>query len=76
LPFLRQDFQQLLAALAEQPGRTLAPTTHMVQVWGSEYADDVENVKRYIHYLRQKLEADAEHPRLILTERGFGYYLA
>ena len=67
---------RLLAALAEQPGQTLSPKALLVKVWGSEYADDVENVKRYIHYLRQKLEADAEHPQLILTERGFGYYLA
>ncbi|RPJ37363.1 MAG: DNA-binding response regulator [Planctomycetaceae bacterium] len=67
---------RLLAALAEVPGHMLSPKDLLVQVWGSEYADDVENVKRYIHYLRQKLEADAEHPQLILTERGFGYYLA
>jgi len=67
---------RLLAALAEQPGHTLTLKDLLVQVWGSEYADDVENVKRYIHYLRQKLEADVEHPRMILNERGFGYYLA
>ena len=67
---------RLLAALAEQLGYTLAPKALLIKVWGSEYADDVENVKRYIYYLRQKLEADAEHPQLILTERGFGYYLA
>jgi DNA-binding response OmpR family regulator len=67
---------RLLAALAEQPGRTLAPEALLARVWGSEYGDNVENVKRYIHYLRQKLEADADHPQLILTERGFGYYLA
>src|SRR5512134_2239250 len=67
---------RLLAALAEQPGHTVSPKELLVQVWGSEYADEVENVKRYIHYLRQKLEADVEHPQLILTERGFGYYLA
>ena len=67
---------RLLAALAERPGHILAPRDILVKVWGSEYADDVENVKRYIHYLRQKLEADAEHPQLILNARGFGYYLA
>ena len=67
---------RLLAALAEQPGHTISPKEILVRVWGSEYADDVGNVKRYIHYLRQKLEADVEHPQLILTERGFGYYLA
>jgi two-component system KDP operon response regulator KdpE len=67
---------RLLAALAEQPGHILSPKDLLVQVWGNEYADDLENVKRYIHYLRQKLEADVEHPQLILNERGFGYYLA
>lgn len=67
---------RLLAALAEQPGHTVAPKELLLRVWGREYADDIENVKRYIHYLRQKLETDAETPRLILTERGFGYYLA
>lgn len=67
---------RLLSALAEQPGCTLSPKELLIRVWGSEYADDVENVKRYIHYLRKKLEVDAKHPRLILTERGFGYYLA
>lgn len=67
---------RLLAALAEQPGRPLAPKTLLARVWGNEYGDDVDNVKRYIYYLRQKLEADAERPQRILTERGFGYYLA
>jgi hypothetical protein len=67
---------RLLAALAEAPGRVMPPKTLLARVWGSDYADDVENVKRYVHYLRQKLEADVEHPQLILTERGFGYYLA
>jgi transcriptional regulator len=66
---------RLLAALAERPGHTLPPENLLTRVWGSEYADDVENVKRYIHYLRQKLEADPDRPQLILTERGFGYYL-
>jgi two-component system KDP operon response regulator KdpE len=67
---------RLLAALAEEPSRPLSPETLLARVWGDSYADDVENVKRYIYYLRQKIEADPEHPELILNERGFGYYLA
>ncbi len=67
---------RLLAALAERPGHILSPEALLIQVWGNEYSDDIENVKRYIHYLRQKLEADPDHPQLILTERGFGYFLA
>ncbi len=66
---------RLLAVLAERPGRAFSPDTLLSRVWGGDYFD-VENVKRYIHYLRQKLEDDPENPELILTERGFGYYLA
>lgn len=66
---------RLLAVLAERPGRAFSPGTLLARVWGDEYCD-TENVKRYIHYLRQKLEKDPDNPKLILTERGFGYYLA
>ena len=65
----------LLAILAEHPGRAFPPDTLLSRVWGDE-TYDVENVKRYIHYLRQKLENDPDNPELIITERGFGYYLA
>ena len=65
----------LLAILAEHPGRAFSPDTLLSRVWGDE-SYDVENVKRYIHYLRQKLENDPDNPELILTERGFGYSLA
>ena len=67
---------RLLAALAERPGHTLSGEALLLHVWGSEYADDLENVKRYIHYLRQKLEKDPTNPQLIMTDRGFGYFLA
>jgi DNA-binding response OmpR family regulator len=67
---------RLLEALAERPGHTLSGEALLLQVWGSEYADDLENVKRYIHYLRQKLEEDPADPQLLMTDRGFGYFLA
>jgi len=67
---------RLLAALAERPGHVLSAEALLVQVWGGEYKDEVENVKRYIHYLRQKLEEDPANPKLILTERGFGYFFS
>ena len=66
---------RLLAALAEKPGHIIAPDILLAKVWGTEYVDDLENVKRYIHYLRQKLEPEPAKPQLIMTERGFGYYL-
>jgi two-component system KDP operon response regulator KdpE len=45
------------------------------QVWGPEYRDETEYLWVYIRYLRQKLEADPAHPRLIVSEPGVGYML-
>jgi len=67
---------RLLEALAEQPGRTVSPQALLERVWGPQYDEEVDNVKRYVHYLRRKIEDDPDHPTLILTERGFGYFLA
>ena len=64
---------RLLATLAENAGRTLSHEQLLEKVWGPEYVDEVGYVKRYIWYLRQKLEDDPAHPTRILTVRGFGY---
>lgn len=67
---------QLLATLAEQPNHVVSPEILLDRVWGNNWSNDLSSVKRYIHYLRQKLEIDPSDPQIIRTERGFGYYLA
>jgi two-component system KDP operon response regulator KdpE len=67
---------QLLLALAENPGRILSHEQLLSQVWGPEYIGEPGYVKRYVWYLRQKIEDDPSNPEYILTERGFGYKLA
>lgn len=64
---------RLLATLVENAGRVLSHEQLLADVWGPEYVDDTGYVKRYIWYLRQKLEDDPSKPKYILTERGFGY---
>jgi two-component system, OmpR family, KDP operon response regulator KdpE len=64
---------RLLAALVENAGRVLTHEQLLSQVWGYDEAGDTGYVKRYIWYLRQKLEDDPNNPRYVLTERGFGY---
>jgi DNA-binding response OmpR family regulator len=64
---------RLLETLARHPNRTL-PIEHLLnQVWGPEYAGEVEHVKHYIWSLRKKIEADPGDPKHLITERGFGY---
>lgn len=64
---------RLLATLVENAGRVLSHEQLLTNVWGPEYVDDTGYVKRYIWYLRQKLEDDPSNPQYIITERGFGY---
>lgn len=66
----------ILAVLAEQPGRVVATRELLTRVWGPEYADDVHYIRLYIGYLRAKLEDDPRHPRVILNQWGVGYRLA
>jgi DNA-binding response OmpR family regulator len=67
---------RLLAALAAHPGVPQAAAQLLKDLWGEGQRYDTENLRTYIRYLREKLEADPAHPQIILTERGFGYYLA
>lgn len=66
---------RLLLALADNAGRTLTHQQLLQRVWGDEYVEETGYVKRYIWYIRRKIEKDPSDPRQILTERGFGYRL-
>lgn len=67
---------QLLAVLAETPGRVVPNRELLTRVWGEAYADEVHYVRLYIGYLRAKLEEDPRRPKLILNQWGVGYRLA
>ena len=45
-------------------------------VWGDYYPSVDDNLRVCIRHLRQKIETDPSHPRLILNKIGVGYYLA
>ena len=64
---------RLLVTLAENAGRVLSHEQLLNKVWGYEFGEDTGYVKRYIWYLRRKIEDDPRKPEHILTERGFGY---
>jgi len=66
----------LLHALATHANQVMLHEQLLTAVWGQEYRDDLEYLRAYIRYLRQKLEADPAHPALIVTSPGVGYMLA
>jgi len=63
----------LLRLLVVHAGKVLTHRFILNEVWGTE--TDVQYLRIYIRTLRQKLEADPEQPKLIITEQGVGYRL-
>jgi two-component system KDP operon response regulator KdpE len=61
----------LLRALALNRGRLLTHRALLVDVWGPEYADDVQVLRVHIANLRRKIG-----PRFIRTDPGVGYRFA
>ncbi len=66
----------LLGVLVRNAGRVVTRTDLVTQAWGEEYADAIDSLKLYVHYLRQKLESNPQQPDYILTSRGVGYRFA
>ena len=63
----------VLHLLITHAGKVLTHKFILHEVWGTE--TDVQYLRIYIRTLRQKIEADPEQPKLILTEQGVGYRL-
>lgn len=66
----------LLLELARNRNKVLLHEHLLTEIWGPEYRDDLDYLRAYIRYLRQKLEPDPSQPIMILTSRGVGYLLS
>jgi two-component system, OmpR family, KDP operon response regulator KdpE len=56
-------------------GKVLTHRHLMHEVWGGADSVDVQALRVFIRQLRQKIEANPEQPRYIITEPGVGYRL-
>ncbi len=65
----------LLRELARHPNQVLLHEQLLTAVWGPEYRDDLDYLRSYIRFLRQKLERDPANPAILLTSPGAGYLL-
>ena len=64
---------KLLSCLVRNEGRVLPHRYLLTEIWGPEYAEEVDYIKLYIRYLRLKIEEDPSNPIYIQTEWGVGY---
>ena len=65
----------LLWFLASNAGHVFSREQLMHRVWGYSAALDTGTVTVHVRRLREKLESDASHPRLLETVWGVGYRL-
>ena len=67
---------EVLKYLASQPGQVVTREALLEKVWGYEYYGDIRTVDVTIRRIREKIEVDTSTPKLLITKRGVGYYLA
>lgn len=73
---LTETEYNLLHALAKHPNQVMLHEQLLEEVWGSEYRGDLEYLRAYIRFLRQKIELDPANPQIIQRCPGVGYILA
>ncbi len=66
---------QLLSYLVRNRGVVIPHQRLLKEIWGPEYADQLDYLRLYVRYLRRKIEKDPSKPEIIKTEWGVGYYL-
>lgn len=67
---------EVLKYLAKQPGQVITRETLLEKVWGYEYYGDIRTVDVTVRRIREKIELDTSSPRILITKRSVGYYIA
>jgi two-component system, OmpR family, KDP operon response regulator KdpE len=67
---------RLLQILAQHAGNVVTHKMLLKEIWGNPHTQDTHYLRIFVRKLRQKIEADATRPKILLTELGVGYRLA
>ncbi|MCI9287558.1 MAG: response regulator transcription factor [Clostridia bacterium] len=67
---------EVLKYLANQPGQVITREILLEKVWGYEYYGDIRTVDVTVRRIREKIEKDTSAPKILITKRGVGYYIA
>ena len=67
---------EVLKYLANQLGQVVTSETLLEKVWGYEYYGDIRTVDVTVRRIREKIEEDTSNPKILITKRGVGYYIA
>ncbi len=66
---------QILALMADNPGRVFTRDDLIEALWGQEYENSSISIPVYIRRIRMKIESDPSNPSYLKTVWRFGYRL-
>jgi two-component system KDP operon response regulator KdpE len=72
---LTETEYELLHVLAKHANQVVLHEQLLEAVWGTEYRNDIDYLRAYIRFLRQKIEVDPSNPQIIQRCPGVGYML-
>ena len=67
---------EVIKLLATHSGQVFTREQILKNVWGYDYYGDVRSVDVTIRRIREKIEKDTSNPKILITKRGVGYYIA
>jgi two-component system KDP operon response regulator KdpE len=70
----RKEYR-LLHVLATHVGLVVTHDQLLREIWTGNQRDNIQYLRILVRKLRQKIETDPNHPRLLMTESGVGYRL-
>jgi two-component system, OmpR family, KDP operon response regulator KdpE len=70
----RKEYR-LLHILATHIGLVVTHDHLLKDIWSGNQRDNIQYLRILVRKLRQKIETDPNHPRLLVTESGVGYRL-
>ncbi|MBR0801271.1 response regulator transcription factor [Bradyrhizobium jicamae] len=70
----RKEYR-LLQILATHLGLVVTHDQLLADIWSVNQRDNIQYLRTLVRKLRQKIEADPNNPRLLVTESGVGYRL-
>ena len=71
----RREFE-VLKFLAQKPGQVVTRESLLEKVWGYEYYGDIRTVDVTVRRIREMIEKNTANPKILVTKRGVGYYIA
>jgi len=67
----------VLKFLASQPGEVVTREKLLHEIWEyEEYVGAIRTIDVTINRIREKIEKDKADPKILITKRGVGYYIA